>query len=50
VSARKQNVGFEGIQRGTAVDAIVGWAAFDSFKLGEVTTYHFDEAMSTCWA
>ena len=46
ISLGSQDI-YEGIQRGTAVGAIVGWAAFDSFKLGEVTTYHIDEAMGT---
>jgi TRAP-type C4-dicarboxylate transport system substrate-binding protein len=46
ISLGSQDI-YQGIQRGTAVGAIVGWAAFDSFKLGEVTTYHIDEAMGT---
>ncbi len=38
---------YEGLQRGTAAGAVVGWAAFDAFKLNEVTFYHLDEAMGT---
>ena len=38
---------YEALQRGTAGGAILGWSAFDLFKLGEVTSYHLDEAMGT---
>ena len=33
---------YEAIQRGTVDGAVVGWAAFQPFKLAEVTTYHID--------
>jgi TRAP-type transport system periplasmic protein len=46
ISLGSQDI-YVGLQRGTAAGAIVGWAAFDSFKLGEVTSYHVDEAMGT---
>ena len=33
---------YETLQRGTADGAVIGWTAFDPFKLAEVTHYHLD--------
>jgi TRAP-type transport system periplasmic protein len=33
---------YETLQRGTADGALIGWTAFDPFKLAEVTHYHVD--------
>ncbi|HEX9835620.1 MAG TPA: TRAP transporter substrate-binding protein DctP [Alphaproteobacteria bacterium] len=37
---------YEVLQRGTADGAIIGWTAFQPFKLAEVTSYHIDMPMS----
>jgi TRAP-type transport system periplasmic protein len=36
---------YETLQRGTADGVLVGWTAFNPFKLAEVTHYHLDEPM-----
>ena len=38
---------YEAIQRGTTAGTIVGWTAFDGFKLAEVTKFHIDQPMGT---
>lgn len=38
---------YEALQRGTANGVIVGWTAFQPFKLAEVTHYHLDVPLGT---
>jgi TRAP-type C4-dicarboxylate transport system substrate-binding protein len=36
---------YEGLQRGTADGVMIGWTAFQPFKLAEVTTYHVETSL-----
>jgi TRAP-type C4-dicarboxylate transport system substrate-binding protein len=36
---------YEGLQRGTADGVMIGWTAFQPFKLAEVTKYHVEMAL-----
>ncbi len=38
---------YEGLQRGTADAVVVGWTAFQPFKLAEVTHYHVETQLGT---
>jgi TRAP-type transport system periplasmic protein len=38
---------YEGLQRGTADGVVVGWTAFQPFKLAEVTHYHVETQLGT---
>ncbi len=38
---------YEGLQRGTADAVVVGWTAFQPFKLAEVTHYHLETQLGT---
>jgi TRAP-type transport system periplasmic protein len=38
---------YEAIQRGTAAGAVVGWTAFPTFTIDEVTFWHVDEPLGT---
>lgn len=39
------NETYEGLQRGTADGVMIGWTAFQPFKLAEVTKYHVEIAL-----
>jgi TRAP-type C4-dicarboxylate transport system substrate-binding protein len=38
---------YDALQRGTADGALMGWAAFGSFKLAEVTSFHVEAPLGT---
>jgi TRAP-type C4-dicarboxylate transport system substrate-binding protein len=38
---------YDALQRGTADGALMGWAAFSSFKLAEVTSFHVEAPLGT---
>lgn len=38
---------YEGLQRGTVDAALIGWTAYDSFNLGEVTSFHVEEPLGS---
>lgn len=41
---------YEGLQRGTVDAALIGWSAYSSFKLGEVTNFHIEEPLGAAAA